>query len=341
MSELDRYSRQTLLPEIGVAGQERLLASAVAVIGCGALGTVIASTLVRAGVGKVRIVDRDYVELNNLQRQILFDEQDVARELPKAIAAAEKLKRVNSQVIVEPVVADVNPHNVERLIGDVDLVLDGTDNFETRFLLNDACVKHDIPWIYGAVIGTHGMTMSIVPHQTPCFRCYLSEMPLPGSMPTCDTVGVLGAAVNVIASLEAVQALKFLAHPEEPPQARLIYLDVWTGDWERIQMHKRESECPTCDLGQYEFLEAKEGHRLTTLCGRDAVQIRPSKRVTPSFAQLAGRLGDVGEVRYNDFLLRFRTGKHELTIFADGRTIVKGVSDEAQAKTIYARYVGL
>jgi adenylyltransferase/sulfurtransferase len=339
--ELDRYSRQTLLPEIGVAGQERLLASSVAVVGCGALGTVIASTLVRAGVGRIRIMDRDYIELNNLQRQILFDEEDVARGLPKAIAAAEKLNKVNSQVKVEPVVADVNPDNVEQLIGDVDLVLDGTDNFETRFLLNDVCVKHDIPWIYGAVIGTYGVTMSIVPHQTPCFRCYLPEMPLPGSMPTCDTVGVLGAVANVIASLEAAQALKFLAHPEEPPQPKLIYLDVWAGAWQEVQMRKDETNCPACDLGQYEFLEARGGHRLTTLCGRDAVQISPRKRVAPSFPQLAGRLRDVGEVHYNDFLLRFRTERHELTIFADGRTIVKGTGDEAEAKTVYARYVGL
>lgn len=341
MSELDRYSRQILLPEIGTTGQERLLASSVAVVGCGALGTVIASGLVRAGVGRVRIIDRDYIELNNLQRQILFDEEDIARGLPKAIAAAEKLRKVNSQVKVEPIVADVNPDNVERLISDVDLVLDGTDNFETRLLINDACVKHIIPWIYGAVISTYGMTMTIVPHQTPCFRCYLSKVPLPGSTPTCDTVGVLGAAANVIASLEVVQALKFLTHREEPIQPRLIYLDVWTGAWEAVQMHKSETTCPTCDLGQYEFLEAKGGHRVTTLCGRDAVQISPRRKVAPSFPQLASRLRAVGKVHYNDFLLRFRADRYELTIFADGRTIVKGTGDEAEAKSVYARYVGL
>jgi len=341
MSELDRYSRQTLLPEIGTAGQERLLASSVAVVGCGALGTVIASTLVRAGVGRIRIIDRDYIELNNLQRQILFDEEDIARNLPKAVAAAEKLRKVNSQVEVESVVADVNPDNVERLISDVDLVLDGTDNFETRLLINDVCVKHTIPWIYGAVISTYGMTMSIIPHQTPCFRCFLPEMPLPGSTPTCDTVGVLGAAVGVIGSLEIAQALKFLTHREEPVQPRLIYLDVWTGCWEEMQMRKNETPCPTCDLGQYEFLEARGGHRVTTLCGRDAVQISPRAGVAPSFPQLADRLRAVGEVHYNDFLLRFRADGYELTIFPDGRTIVKGVGDEAEAKTVYARYVGL
>ncbi|MBN1810792.1 MAG: ThiF family adenylyltransferase, partial [Anaerolineae bacterium] len=189
MSELDRYSRQILLPEIGITGQERLLASSVTVVGCGALGSVIASTLVRAGVGRVKIVDRDYIELNNLQRQMLFDEEDIARGLPKAVAAAEKLRKVNSHVDIEPVVADVNPDNVERLIGDVDLVMDGTDNFEIRFLLNDACVKHDVPWVYGGVIATYGMMRVIIPHRGPCFRCMLTEIPTPGSTPTCDTVG--------------------------------------------------------------------------------------------------------------------------------------------------------
>ena len=197
MSELDRYSRQTLLPEIGIAGQERLLASSVAVVGCGALGSVIASTLVRAGVGRVRVIDRDYIELNNLQRQMLFDEEDIARGLPKAVAAAEKLRKVNSHVDIEPVVADVNPDNVERLIGDVDLVMDGTDNFEIRFLLNDACVKHDVPWVYGGAIATYGMTRAIIPHRVPCFRCTLTVLPTPGSTPTCDTVGVLSTVAHV------------------------------------------------------------------------------------------------------------------------------------------------
>ncbi len=341
MGELDRYSRQTLLPEIGIAGQERLLASSVVVVGCGALGTVIACGLVRAGVGRVRIVDRDYIELNNLQRQVLFDEEDIVRGLPKAIAAVEKLRRVNSQVELEPVVTDVNPDNVERLIGDVDLVLDGTDNFETRLLVNDACVKHAIPWIYGAVISTYGMTMSIIPHRTPCFRCFLSETPLPGSTPTCDTVGVLGAAASVIGSLEVAQALRFLTQPEGPPQPNLIYLDVWTGMWEKIEMRKTETACLACDLGQYEFLDAKKGHRVVTLCGRDAVQIRPRGGAAPSFSRLAGRLRAAGQVHYNDFLLRFRVDGYELTIFPDGRTIVKGVGDEAEAKSIYARYIGL
>jgi len=208
-------------------------------------------------------------------------------------------------------------------------------------LINDVCVKHGIPWIYGAVISTYGMTMSIIPHQTPCFRCFLPEMPLPGSVPTCDTVGVLGPAASVIGSLEVAQALKLLTHREEQIQPRLIYLDVWTGSWEEMQMCKNETVCPTCDLGQYEFLKAREGHHLTILCGRDAVQISPRRRVVPSFPRLADRLRAVGEVHYNDFLLRFRADRYELTIFPDGRTVVKGTGDKAEAKTVYARYIGL
>ena len=347
MSELDRYSRQTLLPEIGSAGQERLLASSVAVVGCGALGSVITSSLVRAGVGRVRIVDRDYIELNNLQRQILFNEEDVARRLPKAIAAAEKLSKVNSQVVVEPVVVDVNPDNVERLISDVDLVLDGTDNFEIRYLLNDACTKHDVPWVYGGVVATYGMIGAIVPHLTPCFRCFLPDKPVPGSTPTCDTVGVLGSAVNVVASLEVVEGLKILMGKEKELYGELLYIDVWTGTLERLKVEKGDGTCPVCDLGQFEFLDAKEGTYLTSLCGREAVQVNVRGDIRISFPDLAERLGSVGQVSFNDYMLRFRVesaeGKtpYELTVFPDGRTIVKGTTDEAVARTLCARYIGL
>jgi len=341
MSRLERYSRQILLSEIGKEGQEKLLSSAVAIIGCGALGTVIANSLVRAGVGRVKIVDRDYIELNNLQRQVLFDEEDIARGLPKAIAAAEKLRKVNSQVEVEPVVADVNSDNVEKTIADVDLVLDGTDNFETRFLINDACVKHGIPWIYGAVIGTWGMTMSIIPGQTPCFRCFLSEMPAPGTTPTCDTVGVLGSAVNVIASLEATEAVKLLLGKEQELLKRLIFVDVWVGTWEQLEVAKASSPCPACDLGRFDFLGAKRGSHITTLCGREAVQISVRGDVKVSFPQLASRLRAVGQVSFNEYMLRFKVDSYELTIFPDGRTIIKGTTDEVLAKTLYAKYIGL
>ncbi len=341
MSELDRYSRQVLLSEIGTGGQERLLASSVAIVGCGALGTAIASGLVRAGVGKVRIIDRDYIELNNLQRQILFDEQDIARGLPKAVAAVEKLRKVNSEVELEPVVADVNPDNIEDMIRDVDLVMDGTDNFETRFLVNDACVKHDVPWVYGAVISTYGMTMAIIPRHTPCFRCLLVEMPVPGSTPTCDTVGVLSPAVSVVAALEMAEGLKILMGKEEELHGQLLYVDVWAGVMERLAPGKRNAPCPTCDLRQFEFLEAREGSYLTNLCGREAVQIRVRGQTQVSLPDLAERLDSAGDVAFNDYMLRFRVDSYELTVFPDGRTIVKGVNDESVARTLYARYIGL
>jgi len=338
---LERYSRQILLSEIGREGQKRLLSSAVAIIGCGALGSVVASSLVRAGVGRVKIVDRDYIELNNLQRQILFDEEDIARELPKAVAAAEKLRKVNSQVEIEPIVADVNPGNVEEIIGDVDLVLDGTDNFETRLLINDACVKHSLPWVYGAVIATYGMTMAIIPHRTPCFRCFLADMPAPGSTPTCDTVGVLSPAVNIVASLEVTEGLKLLMGKEEELHGRLIYVDAWTGTLERLELGRGDDACPACDLGRFEFLEARVGSYLTSLCGREAVQVNVRGEARVSFPDLAERLNSVGQVTFNDYLLRFKVDSYQLTIFPDGRAIIKGTTDEAMARSLYARYVGL
>ena len=338
---MERYSRQILLSEVGREGQKKLLSSAAAVIGCGALGTVVASSLVRAGVGRVKIVDRDYIELNNLQRQILFDEEDIARGLPKAIAAAEKLRKVNSQVDIEPIVADVNPDSVEEIIGDVDLVLDGTDNFETRFLINDACIKHSVPWVYGAVIATYGMTMAIIPHCTPCFRCFVAEMPVPGHTPTCDTVGVLGPAVNIVASLEVIEGLKLLMGREEELHGRLIYVDAWASTLERMELEKRDKPCPACDLGQFEFLEAQQGSYLTRLCGREAMQVNVRGEANVSFPGLAERLNSVGRVTFNDYMLCFQVDSYELTVFPDGRTIIKGTTDEALARTLYAKYIGL
>jgi adenylyltransferase/sulfurtransferase len=341
MDNLERYARQVVLAEIGEKGQRRLLASTAAVVGCGALGTNIANALVRAGVGRVRVIDRDFVELNNLQRQILFDEQDIELALPKAVAAAEKLRRINSQIQIEPVVTDVNPDNVEQLIGDVDLVLDGTDNFETRLLINDACCKLDIPWVYGGVIATSGMAMAILPHRTPCFRCFLSNLPAPGSTPTCDTVGVLGTAAPLVAALPVTEALKLLTGQEKALQERLLYLDVWTLDVLQLKVAKQEEPCPVCDMGQFEYLEAQEGSWATSLCGRDAVQINVRRKSQVSFPQLADRLRPAGQVAYNDYMLRFRVEPYELTVFGDGRTIVKGCTDPTLARTLYAKYVGL
>jgi molybdopterin/thiamine biosynthesis adenylyltransferase len=339
-AQLERYSRQILLAQIGRSGQESLLRSRVALIGCGALGTVIADLLVRAGVGHVRIVDRDYIELSNLQRQTLFDEEDIRRELPKAVAAAEKLGRVNSQVQVEAVVADVNPDNVEAIIRDAQVVLDGTDNFEARLLINDACIKRNIPWVYGGVVATHGMSMVIRPHLTPCFRCFVAEVPPPGSRATCDTVGVLAPAVNIVASLEVTEGLKLLLGREEELHGRLAVIDVWHLSLDLLELGESDAPCPACGLGHFDFLEAKRGTYVTSLCGRDAVQISVRAAFEVPFDELAGRLARVGDVAFNKHMLRFRVNSYELTVFPDGRTIVKGTTDENVARSLYATYIG-
>ncbi len=310
------------------------------VVGCGALGTVIASTIVRAGVGMVRIVDRDFIEESNLQRQTLFDEDDVRRGLPKAVAAAEKLRRVNSEVVIEEVVADVNPANVVDLIAGMDLVLDGTDNFGTRYLVNDACVSKDIPWVYGAVLGTHGLCMAILPHQTPCFRCFMRDQPAAGTVQTCDTAGVLGAAVNVVASLEVVEGLKILLGHREDLFGGLLSVDVWNGQMDLMRMPDRDPSCPACGQGKFEFLQARLGTYVSTLCGRNAVQVNHRGRARVDLHALARRLAAAGTVVDNEYLLRLTLPAHELTVFPDGRAIIKGTDDEAVARSIYDRYVG-
>jgi molybdopterin/thiamine biosynthesis adenylyltransferase len=338
--DLERYSRQTLLPEIGQEGQLKLLSSTVALVGCGALGTAIASGLARAGVGHIKIIDRDYIELTNLQRQMLFDEEDLEQGLPKAVAAAEKLRKVNSEIFLEPLVTDLNPFNVERVLSDVDLVLDGTDNFEARYLINDACIKHNLPWVYGAVIATHGVTMSIIPRRTACLRCLLPEQPPPGTVPTCDTVGVLGAAAIVIGALEITQALKLLLRGGEEFQNRLTQIDVWTGDWLQVQV-ERHPECPACQNGKYEFLEAKEGTFVTDMCGREAVQVSVRGNAQISLPQLAERLKVAGTVRFNEFMLRCELEGYDIAVFPNGRAIIKGTTDEVEARAVYAKYIGL
>lgn len=338
---LRRYSRQVILPNIGVEGQERLLQARVTVLGVGALGTHLASAIVRAGVGFVRLVDRDFIEEHNLQRQVLFDEDDIIANLPKAVAAAEKLRRINHQVILEPVVADINPDNIESYIEDCDLVLDGADNFELRMLLNDACIKHHKPWIYGAVIGTYGMTMPILPGDGPCFRCFMSDIPAPGSTPTCDTAGVLGTVPQVIAAYQVTEALKLLTGNRNQLCRELRYVDVWHGDFERLQVIKAEGECPACQLHNFEFLAGKHHTRSETLCGRDAVQVKPKNAVFQDLSALAQRLGRVGEVQVNAYLLRLTVGDYEITLFKDGRAIIYGTHDEGVARSLYAQYFGL
>ena len=340
MATIDRYSRQTLFGPIGKEGQERLHASTVTIIGCGALGTVLANNLCRAGIGHLVIADRDYIELNNLQRQILFDEDDITRRLPKAIAAAEKLRRINSDTIIEPLVEDINADGIESLVQDSNLVLDATDNFETRYLLNDVCVKYSRPWIYSGVIASYGVTMNIVPGDTPCLRCVFPEMPLPGTTPTCDTAGVLNGIVGAISGVASTEALKILLESEKMSRA-MFWMDVWENTCERIEL-PRQPDCLTCGQHSYEFLDALSGTNSTSLCGRNAVQVRNGRRGTIlDLSGLAERLRPVGEVSYNDFLLRFSVDTYELTVFPDARAIIKGTDDEQVARSVYARYIGM
>ncbi len=333
---MKRYEKHMLLKEIGKKGQKKLLSSSVMIVGCGALGNVVANSLTRAGVGKIKIVDRDYVEIDNLHRQILFDEKDAEERKPKAIASAEKLRNINSEIEIVPVIADVNSSNIEKILHDVDLVIDGTDNMETRFLINDACIKHGVPWIYGAVVATEGMTMNILPEKTACLRCLIQKMPAPGVLPTCDTVGVLNTAVNIIASLQATEAIKILIG--EKIRRDAIHVDVWNGTWFPIRI-ERDKECITCRKHVFEFLK-KEQADVTILCGKNAVQINPQKTTKISFKKLNKRLKNVGDVSYNEYMLRFKIDEYEFIIFEDGRVIIKGVGSKELAKSLYAKYIG-
>jgi molybdopterin-synthase adenylyltransferase len=337
---IERYSRQMILPGWGPEGQQRLAGRTAVVVGCGALGSHIAAHLARAGAGRLVLADRDFVEWHNLPRQALYDEADAAAGVPKAVAAARRLRRINSEVRVEEHVMDVNADTVEDLIRGADVVLDGADNFEVRYLLNEACVKQDIPWVYGGVLGTYGLTAAIVPGETPCLRCLLGPMPPPASVPTCETAGVLGPMVAVIASLEVTEALKILLDRREDLLRSLLMIDIWTGDFERAHTREPAADCPVCGEGRYDLLEAEGGSVATMLCGRNAVQIRPRPAPVVNLASLAERLAEVGSVDVNEYLLRLVAEGKELTVFPDGRAIVKGVDDEAQARALYARYVG-
>jgi len=339
---LERYSRQIRFPQLGEAGQLALNNSRVTLCGCGALGTVLANHLARAGVGSIRIIDRDFIETHNLQRQILFDEDDVAANLPKAEAAARKIRAINSTINVEPVVTDLDHTNILDLVGDADLILDGTDNFETRYLINDAAVKLNLPWIYGGVIGSEGQTMTIVPGKTPCLRCLIETAPPPGMTPTCETAGVLGPAVAVIASFEAIEAIKLLTGAWDAVNVHLIMVDVW--DWTFRQLKVAglvgKVDCPCCVRRDFEWLTGVMGSHTTTLCGRNAVQVAVRRAEPLNFPELARRLNGIGDVRHNVYMLRFTTDSYEFTVFPDGRAIIKGTNDVAKARTLYAQYVG-
>jgi molybdopterin-synthase adenylyltransferase len=334
-----KYSRQILFAGIGEGGQERLIAASAVVVGCGAIGAAAANLLVRAGVGRVRIIDRDFVEPSNLQRQPLFDEADARDALPKAVAAERKLRGINSSVSVEGIVADVNPLNAEELLAGFDVILDGTDNFETRFLVNDLAVKSGRPWIYAAAVASYGLTMTIRPGRTPCLACLLSMASYGGGLEeTCDTVGVLGPIVNLIASLEVAEAMKLLVEREGELHGRLISCDVWTGRFQSVRVG-RSAGCPVCVQREFSYLEgAAQPH--ITMCGRDSVQIHEHRRFL-DLATLKTRLtASVDDVRQNDFLLRFRIDPYEMTVFADGRAILKGTKDPVVARSLYARYIG-
>ena len=338
---LDRYVRQMRYPPFGEEGQRRLSESRALVCGCGALGTVAANTLVRSGVGAVRIVDRDFVEISNLQRQVLFNEDDVTTQLPKAIAAVRKLRRINSQVEIEPIVADVDHTNVEKLCEGVDVIVDGTDNFEIRFLLNDVSVRHGLPWVYGGCLGAEGQTMSILPGETPCLRCLMHECPPPGSTPTCDTAGILAPIVNVIASIEAIEAIKILSGNRDAVSRQLTVVELWDNRIRQVDVSalREQVDCPTCKGNEFPWLAGKQGSQSAVLCGRNAVQLT-RRGTSVSLEDLESQLEGIGTVSRNQFLLRLEVDQYELTIFPDGRAIIGGTDDVATARTVYAKYVG-
>lgn len=336
----ERYSRQILFREIGEQGQVKLLDARVLLVGCGALGAAHAEMLARAGVGHLRIVDRDFVEFTNLQRQTLFSEDDAVERLPKAVAAKTRIAEINSEIDVEAIIADVNHSNIEALIEGCDLVLDGTDNFQIRYLLNDACVKHDKTWIYGAAVSSYGTTMTIIPGQTPCLRCIFADMPDAGSSPTCDTAGVIMPIIATVSATQVSEALKILVGDIGSLHGSLMQFDVWANDRQRIKLGPPDPDCKTCGQQKFEFLDAESGEFSSVLCGRNAVQIAPPRPVELDLDGLADRLKFSVAVTENEYLLRFTTGENEMTVFRDGRAIVKGTDDPVVARSLYARFVG-
>jgi adenylyltransferase/sulfurtransferase len=338
--QMERYSRQVLFKEIGPSGQARIRASAVVVVGAGALGSIAAEMLVRAGVGRVRVVDRDYVDESNLQRQTLYDEADVRDGLPKAVAAAVKLRRINGDVDVEGRVEDVHAGNALALVSGMDLILDGTDNFETRYLLNDVSIQSGIPWIYAACVGSYGMSFVVLPGKTPCLRCLLEDEPPPGTSPTCDTAGVIAPAVHAVSAFQVTEALKVLSGRGDALSGAVLSLDVWQGSADSFRPARRREDCPACGRGALDYLSGSSGSHAVTLCGRNAVQVRPGRSTELALDEVARRLQAHGDVTRNDYLLRAKLDGCELVLFRDGRAIVHGTTDPTEARSLYARYVG-
>lgn len=338
MEKKERYSRQMLFQPIGEEGQNKLAEKKVLIVGMGALGTVLANHLVRAGVGHVRFADRDYVEKSNLQRQMLFDEDDVAQSLPKAIAAQKRLEKINSDVLVEGIVTDVTLQNITELMDGVDLVLDGTDNFQTRFLINDACFKEGIPFVYGGAVSSRGMSAIFIPGVTPCLRCFIGGGNSAGQ--TCDTIGVISPVVDIVASFQAIEALKYLTDNHEAQRKSLITFDVWKHHMYEMKFSKRKEDCPTCSLHEYPALQGEDGQSVTSLCGRETVQINMGQKL--DLAEWALKLEKIAKVSKTPFLIRAELPEGErLVLFPDGRTLVQGTEDITRAKTLYARYIGL
>ncbi len=340
MNDLSRYQKQYLLKEIGEEGQRRLSRASVAVAGLGALGSVSAGLLARAGVGRLTLIDRDFLEISNLQRQVLFDERDVEQNLPKAVAAKQKLEAVNSEIEIRAEAEDLNPGTAEALLAQADLILDGTDNFETRFLINDYSLAHRVPWIYGGAVGTEGMTYVILPDEGPCLRCLLEEIPALGQGVTCDQAGILAAAAHTIASFQVTEALKILSGRKDAVERRLCKLDLWKREIQHLDVRGLpEAACSGCRQKDFPYLQGR-GTQAVSLCGRNAFQIHPERPVQMDFRKLASVLQAAGKVRFNEYLLTLHAAPYDITVFPAGRAIIRGVRDAGQAKSLYVRYIG-
>lgn len=335
----NRYSRQTLFSPIGESGQEKLSKSKILIVGMGALGTVLANHMVRAGVGSVRFVDRDFVEASNLQRQMLFDEQDVVDHLPKAIAAERKLKKINSDVLIEGLVGDVTPLNIEQFAQDIDIMLDGTDNFQTRFLMNDYCFKNNTPFIYGGAVGSRGMQATFIPGETPCLRCLIDDKG--GAAETCDTSGVIAPIVDIVASYQATEAIKLLVGLKERIRKSLLSTDIWYNYKHEIKWGSPKKDCPTCGLKEYPALKIEDRDQVSSLCGRETIQITPRGDRNWDLEEWKEKLQKVGRVEKNAFLIRFHIEGLKIVLFPDGRTLIQGTDDINVAKSAYAKYIGI
>jgi molybdopterin-synthase adenylyltransferase len=336
-TDAERYSRQRLFAPIGEEGQKRLLASEVAIVGCGATGSAVASLVARAGVGTLRIIDRDYVEPSNLQRQTLFDESDAAESIPKALAAARKIAQFNSGIVVHPMVTDLVPTNAEQCLSGVNLILDGTDNFETRYLINDFAISRNVPWIYAAAVGSYALTMNILPGQTACLSCIFPQPPR-GPVDTCDTAGILNTAISLIASIQATEAIKIIVQADHDVRRTLLSHDLWKNEQSEISASAPRADCIACQQKEFPHLSG-EGRPRITLCGRNSVQIHERHRPV-SFPEMTARLSPHGTVKHNEFVLKFWRDQYEMTLFTDGRAIIKGTTDPALARSLYARYIG-